>query len=121
MPALPPVGTQGSGWPTLDRDAAMALSTSSHAQPLLDEGPAGLAVVYTIPASGFDVVVNGEHLLSWGVEPADVQAAAMANLAAWSAAAPWTDEVSGERRLLSSDTGDGPTPPGSCCPTSART
>ena len=26
---------------------------------------------------------------------------------AWSATAPWTDEVSGDRRLLSSDTGDG--------------
>ncbi len=31
----------------------------------------------------------------------------MRNLAAWSATAPWTDEVSGERRLISSDTGNG--------------
>ena len=31
----------------------------------------------------------------------------MRNLATWSATAAWTDEVSGERRLLSSDTGDG--------------
>ena len=31
----------------------------------------------------------------------------MRNLAAWSATAPWTDEVSGERRLVSSQTGDG--------------
>jgi len=31
----------------------------------------------------------------------------MRNLAAWSAAAPWTDEVSGDRRLVSSDSGDG--------------
>jgi uncharacterized protein YtpQ (UPF0354 family) len=31
----------------------------------------------------------------------------MANLAAWSAKAPWTDELSGDRRLLSSDTGEG--------------
>ena len=31
----------------------------------------------------------------------------MANLRAWSATATWTDEVSGERRLLSSDTGEG--------------
>src|SRR5437764_504606 len=29
------------------------------------------------------------------------------DLAAWSASATWTDEVSGERRLISSDTGDG--------------
>ena len=31
----------------------------------------------------------------------------MKNLADWSAGAAWTDEVSGERRLLSSDTGEG--------------
>ena len=31
----------------------------------------------------------------------------MRNLAAWAADAPWTNEVSGERRLISSDTGDG--------------
>jgi uncharacterized protein YtpQ (UPF0354 family) len=32
---------------------------------------------------------------------------ALRNLAAWSSEAAWTDEVSGDRRLLSSDTGDG--------------
>ena len=31
----------------------------------------------------------------------------MSNLLTWSASAPWTDEISGERRLVSSDTGDG--------------
>lgn len=31
----------------------------------------------------------------------------MRNLAAWAASAPWTNEESGERRLISSDTGDG--------------
>ena len=60
-----------------------------------------------IPADGFDVVVNGDHLLSWGIEPVELQDAAMRNLAAWSATAPWTDETSGDRRLISSDTGDG--------------
>ena len=79
----------------------------SHAQPLIDQGPAGLPVVYTISAGAFDIVVNGDHLLSWGIEPAELQDAAMRNLAAWSAAAAWSDEVSGERRLISSDTGDG--------------
>jgi uncharacterized protein YtpQ (UPF0354 family) len=58
-------------------------------------------------AGGFDIVVNGDHLLSWGVPVGDVQEAALRNLAAWSAGAAWTDEVSGERRLLSSDTGEG--------------
>jgi len=52
-------------------------------------------------------VVNGDHLLSWGIGPAQIQDAALANLARWSAAAPWTEEVSGERHLVSSDTGDG--------------
>ena len=51
--------------------------------------------------------MNGEHLLAWSVEPSAVHDAAMANLAAWSAGAAWSDEASGDRRLLSSDTGDG--------------
>jgi hypothetical protein len=58
-------------------------------------------------AEGFDVLVNGDHLASWGVGVGEVQDAAIANLAAWSAQAPWTDEVSGIRRLVSSDTGEG--------------
>ncbi len=92
---------------SIDRDSLAAHATQSHAQPLLDEGPAGLPVVYTINAGSFDIVVNGDHLLSWGVEPAEVQDAAMRNLSIWSASAPWTDEVSGDRRLISSETGQG--------------
>lgn len=107
IPLLRPVGTIGLRLADVNR-SAMALNTSSHTLPLLGEGPCGLPVVYAIPASGFDIVVNGEHLVSWGVEPAEIHAAAMANLAAWSAAAPWTAEESGERQLLSSDSGDGP-------------
>jgi hypothetical protein len=107
IPLLRPAGTIGLRLADVNR-SAMALNTSSHTLPLLGEGPCGLPVVYAIPASGFDIVVNGEHLVSWGVEPAEVHMAAMANLATWSAAAPWTGEESGERRLLSSDTGDGP-------------
>ena len=79
----------------------------SHAQPLLDVGPAGLPVVYTIDAGAYDIVVNGDHLLSWGIGAAEIQDAAMRNLSRWSASAPWTDEISGDRRLVSSDTGDG--------------
>jgi len=107
MPGLRPVGTQGVHGDRLDRDALVAQAAKSHPQPLLDDGPLGLAVVYTIPAGGFDVIVNTDHLLSWGVSPAELRAAALKNLAAWSAEAAWTDEVSGDRRLLSSDTGDG--------------
>jgi hypothetical protein len=106
-PAFRPPGTQGLAMDSLDRDALAGHGAMSHAQPLLDVGPAGLPVVYTIDAGAFDVVVNGDHLLSWGVEPSELQDAAMRNLARWSATAPWTDEISGTRRLVSSDTGDG--------------
>jgi uncharacterized protein YtpQ (UPF0354 family) len=51
--------------------------------------------------------VNGDHLLSWGIGPEAIQDAAIANLAAWSAGAPWTAETSGDRKLLSSDSGQG--------------
>ena len=106
-PAFRPVGTQGLALESIDRETLAARAGQSHAQPLLDVGPAELPVVYTIDAGAFDVIVNGDHLLSWGVEPSEIQDAAMRNLAAWSAGAPWTDEVSGERRLISSDTGNG--------------
>jgi hypothetical protein len=107
FPGLRPVGTQGLPVTEIDSAVLAADAARTHSQPLLDEGPAGLPVVYTLNAGAYDVIVNGDHLLSWGVAPAAVQDAAMANLRGWSATAAWTDEVSGERRLLSSDTGDG--------------
>jgi hypothetical protein len=106
-PAFRPVGTQGLEMASIDRLQLAAHSAQSHAQPLIDEGLAGLPVVYTLDAGAYDIVVNGDHLLAWGVEPAEIQDAALRNLSAWSATATWTDEVSGERRLISSDTGDG--------------
>jgi len=106
-PAFRPVGTLGLAMESIDRDRLAAHSAQSHAQPLLDVGPAELPVVYTIDAGAYDIVVNGDHLLAWGVEPSEVQDAALGNLATWSATAPWTDEVSGDRRLISSDTGHG--------------
>jgi hypothetical protein len=106
-PAFRPVGTQGLALETIDRETLAAHAATSHAQPLIDVGPAELPIVYTINAGAYDIIVNGDHLLSWGVEPSEVQDAAMRNLAAWSATASWTDEVSGERRLISSDTGHG--------------
>ena len=106
-PAFRPVGTLGLAMESIDRDQLAAHSAQSHAQPLLDVGPAELPVVYTIDAGAYDIVVNGDHLLAWGVEPSEVQDAALGNLATWSATAPWTDEVSGDRRLISSDTGNG--------------
>jgi hypothetical protein len=107
FPLLRPSGTQGMAVTEVDPTALAAESSRNHSQPLVDEGPCDLAVVYAIPATGFDVIVNGDHLVSWGVGVADIQDAALRNLAAWSATAAWTDEVSGQRRLISSDTGDG--------------
>lgn len=107
FPAFRPVGTHGLPVESYDRDNLAGHSAQSHAQPLLDQGPAELPVVYTMDAGGFDIVVNGDHLLSWGVEPAAIQDAAMQNLATWAATAAWVAETSGERVLLSSQTGDG--------------
>jgi hypothetical protein len=106
-PALRPVGTHGLSVSAIDEEALAAEAARSHAQPLVDEGPCDIPVVYALHAGAYDVIVNGDHLLSWGIPTTEVQDAAMRNLAAWSAGAAWTDEVSGERRLLSSDTGDG--------------
>jgi hypothetical protein len=106
-PAFRPIGTLGLPIEAVDRESLAAHATQSHAQPLLDEGVAGLPVVYTIAAGGFDIVVNGDHLVTWGVEPREIQDAAMRNLAAWSAAAPWSSEESGSRHLVSSQTGEG--------------
>src|SRR5262245_16402732 len=106
-PVLRPPGLQGLVVAEIDEETLAADASRSHSQPLVDEGPCGLAVVYVLHAGGFDVIVNGDHLLSWGVPTDAVQEAALRNLSTWSASAPWTDEVSGERRLISSDTGDG--------------
>lgn len=106
-PAFRPVGTSGLPIETVDRESLSQHAMQSHPQPLLDMGPAGLPVVYALAAGGFDILINADHLLSWGIEPAELQDAAMANLATWAAGAPWTDEVDGDRRVISSDTGDG--------------
>jgi len=107
FPILRPPGTPGMVVANIDEAALLADAGRSHSQPLIDEGPAGLGVVYGLHAGGFDVIVNGDHVLSWGVPIAEIQEVALRNLANWSASAAWTDEVSGERRLISSDTGDG--------------
>jgi hypothetical protein len=107
VPALRPVGTHGMPVSEIDPDALAESAGKTHTQPLLEEGPCGLGVVYAMAAGGFDVIVNADHLLSWRVSTTDVHDTAMKNLAQWSARATWTDEVSGDRRLLSSDTGEG--------------
>ncbi len=106
FPTLRAVGTPGLEGAQMV-ELLRSNPTTAHAQALLRSGPAGLQIAYALAASGFDVLVNGEHLLSWGVQPEQVHEVAMTNLAAWSSGAPWTDEADGERRLLSSDSGDG--------------
>jgi hypothetical protein len=102
-PALRPLGTTGV-------DGRERLVPQSHGAPgrtVVSAGPAGLPIVYVIPAQGFDVLVSVEHLLAWGVGPEEVQAAAMANLSAWSTEASWVDEADGHRRIVWSDWGEG--------------
>jgi uncharacterized protein YtpQ (UPF0354 family) len=106
-PLLRPPGMTGLTVAELDAEQLAADQTRSHSQPLVDEGPCGIAVVYAMRVGDFDVIVNGDHLLGWGVPPTEIQDAAIRNLSAWSANAPWTVEESGGRRLVSSDTGDG--------------
>jgi hypothetical protein len=107
FPLLRPVGTKGLHVAGLDSDALAALVTRGRSEPVVDDGPAGLIVVYVIPAEGFDVIVNPDHLVTWSISGAELRDTALRNLSAWSGRAAWTDEVSGDRRLVSSDTGDG--------------
>lgn len=104
---LRPPGTQGMAMAEVDLETLAADGMHAHAQPLLDPGPADLVVAYVLRTGSFDILVNADHLVSWRVDPDVVRGAALENLRTWSATAPWTDELSGERRLLASDTGSG--------------
>jgi hypothetical protein len=106
-PVLRPPGTHGTMLAEIDEATLAQEGLKKHALPLIDPGPADLAVAYVLREPAYDVLVNADHLLAWGVGADQLRQTAMANLAAWSAGAPWTDELSGERRLLSSDTGEG--------------
>ena len=106
-PVLRPSGTHGTMLAELDAAELAQEGLKKHAMPLIDPGPADLAVAYVLREPAYDVLVNADHLLAWGVGAQQLREMAMSNLTAWSARAPWTDELSGERRLLSSDTGEG--------------
>jgi hypothetical protein len=107
FPLLRPAGTTGTSIVGLDAAGLAAEGLKTHAQPLVDEGPGGLAVLYALTSEGFDILVNADHLLSWGVPTEDLQDAALANLAAWAAGASWSEERSADHRLVSSQSGDG--------------
>jgi hypothetical protein len=107
FPLLQPAGTLGIPLERL-RDAPLpSPSGSAHAEPVVARGPCGLAVVFGMQAAGFDVLVNLEHLGAWGIGAKALEQTAGENLAAWSERTGWTDESSGDRRLLSSDSGEG--------------
>jgi hypothetical protein len=107
MPILRPVGSSGTRMAEMDEAQLASEGMKSHAVPLLDDGPSDLVIGYVLRADSFDVLINADHLLAWATTPNAVRTAAMANLGLWSASAPWTDEASGHRRLVSSATGDG--------------
>ena len=94
-------------WRAAARAIRPALMPADSDAPLTTDGPAGLAVAYVVVADGAEVPVAPRHLRAWGVEPHDVQYAAMSNLAAWSESAAWVEEVDGRRRLVWSDSGEG--------------
>jgi hypothetical protein len=102
-PAFRPVGTTG----TDGRELRLPAARGGPGKSIIRTGPAGLPIVYVIPGRGFDVLVGVEHLMAWGVGPDQVHDAAMANLARWSLDAAWTNEVSGGRRVVWSDLGEG--------------
>ncbi|MES2209753.1 MAG: hypothetical protein V4515_06155 [Chloroflexota bacterium] len=107
FPVLRPSGTSGTRIDQVDPERLASEGMRSHGAPILDGGPCGLVVGYVLRADAFDVHVNADHLLAWGATPVEVRTAATANLARWSATAPWTEEASGERRLVSSASGEG--------------
>lgn len=107
FPALRPADTHGAALDDLDESRLQHEGMKKHALPVIDPGPANLSIVYVLREPSYDVVVNAEHLLTWAIEAQALRDAAMANLRAWSATAPWSEELDGQRRLLSSDTGEG--------------
>jgi hypothetical protein len=107
FPALRPSGTHGAPLEELDEERLAHEGLKKHALPVIDPGPAELSIVYVLREASYDVLINADHLLTWAIEPQTLRDKAMENLRAWSSTAPWTEELAGQRRILSSDTGDG--------------
>jgi hypothetical protein len=107
VPMLRPPGMHGTRLSDVTQEQLATEGLRSHALPLVDDGPEALNIAYAIRAGGFDVLINADHMLEWGIDPATLRSTALANLASWSARQPWTNEDEGGRRLLSSESGDG--------------
>ena len=105
FPCLLPPGTQGDP-AERERDWATE-GIQTHAQPLITEGPCGLVVAFTLQGTGFDVLVNAQHLHDWGITAEELAVTAGQNLGVWSDGTGWIDEDSGDRRLRSSESGTG--------------
>src|SRR5512141_1877557 len=58
LPLLRPQGSGGMALGGVGREQLAGEGLRSHAQPVVDEGPAGLTIAYAIRADGFDVLVN---------------------------------------------------------------
>lgn len=104
MPVLLPISSAGMDASTVDR-SSLGVGKRGNL-PLRWPGPVGLHVAVAIPATGFDIMVSADHLITWDVEVAAVLSTAMANLEAWSNSTPWEEEAEGGRRLLVSDSGE---------------
>lgn len=104
-PVLLPSDATGMQLGDLDGPSLAALGLRSYLQPLVDPGPVGLLVKYVLAEERFDVTVNGEHLIGWGIQAGALRDAAYANLARWASGAAWSVETSGDRRLISSSNG----------------
>src|SRR3954447_12863017 len=89
MPLLRATGTHGSRLSELDPARLATAGLRSHPLPVIDIGPADLIVGFAIPAGGFDVLVNADHLLEWRIAPDELRSVAIANLERWSASAGW--------------------------------
>ena len=112
VPVLRPVGTAGLRIDEVDRAVLAENANKAHTLPLLGDAPCGLAIAYALPATGFDVIVNGEHLLSWNVEPGEVHAArqsgsARSMTAVWPSAPPSSVATPASRDGSSSAASDG--------------
>lgn len=104
MPIPLPVANSGVDAAGVDR---ASLGIGHHGGPTLHwAGPAGLHVGVAIRATGYDVLVNTAHLVTWDVETDAILSTALANLESWSNSTPWEEEVAGERRLFVSDSGE---------------
>ena len=106
-PLLRPAGTSGARVKDLDVTELRSHSNIPHSEPLVDEGPVGLAIVYAIQSNGFDVITSADHVLAWGVGIKTLRETAYRNLATWSGGTGWAEEADGDRRLLSSASGEG--------------